>query len=82
MAVMAWEGSRVNESDRPAAGLYCSTSGACFGPLFQDYSDADGFLSWLRDIKQADARRLHDAGQLEAAVAEWRQINAPMAVEV
>ena len=58
-------GFRINESNKPAAALYCNTSGQAFGPLFADADEAADFLSWL----PCDPRKVDDLAQY---VADFR----------
>ncbi len=57
MGVRIWEGT-LDGGRREAAGLYCSTTDWAFGPLFDDYEEADAFLEYLpcdpRSIKDSD----------------------------
>jgi hypothetical protein len=60
-------------SDENVAALYCSTSGLAFGPIFVSHSEAEDFLSWLRNGRQdsekaqeLEARRLPQGGGEDA----------------
>ena len=55
------------EGDSNYAVLYCSTSDWAFGPLFEDYEDAEAFLKWL----VVDPRVLLDS-DLERKCSEFR----------
>lgn len=66
MSVCIIAGFRINESNKPAAALYCNTSGFCFGPVFRDSDEAEAFLQWL----PCDPREA--AADLAEHVADFR----------
>jgi hypothetical protein len=54
------------------AVLYCSTTMWAFGPVFDDYDDAEAFLEWWKAKGGQDLRLLTDA-ELEHEHFEWRK---------
>ena len=47
MSVRILEGTY--DGRKPGAVLICGTTGTAFGPLFNDYQEADGFLIFARE---------------------------------
>lgn len=45
-------GVRVTDGETEFA-LFDSTTGLAFGPVFDNYDEAEGFLSWLREKELA-----------------------------
>ena len=41
-------GCRILEGKDSGAVFYCSTSDWAFGPLMNDYDEAESFLKWLK----------------------------------
>jgi rubrerythrin len=54
------------------AVLYCSKTMWAFGPVFDDYDDAEAFLEWWKAKDARDLRLLTDA-ELEHEHYEWRK---------
>lgn len=54
-------GVRITGPRDESAALYDSVTGIAFGPVFEDWLEAQAFLDWLKERGHEDARALSAA---------------------
>ena len=76
MGVRIIEGNRDGSTSQDVAVLYCSTTGVAFGPLFEDYDEAERFLKYLVEKNycgHTDARKFR-SDELVDIVQDFRAV--------
>jgi len=66
----------VRTTDSQHVGLRCSTSGLCFGPVFDNDDSAQAFVDWMRGHGHDDVRVFRDT-DLVRFKDEWEEQRDP-----